>query len=418
MAILDSITEARRRGADDDIILQNIIKSNPRLQNSFQQAQQRGANSSRIVDEIMKQNQKPVGKTGILGFGVGLAKGIAETLGKSVFGVRPGITGLAQPIFKDKEVLKAKTPAERAGKITETVAEFTLGGGIGIKTGFKIFQIARESFKRKAIETIRNLIAPKITARESRQIISESRVTRGKDSFLFGQRPDVVIQSKQVERAADTINRRIPGAEKMNDFTLNNRLKIEIGSIGRNLKPQMKQVNVSPEITNKALDSWSILKKAQAKSPDFVAFPGASRFQKNFEGFLGLIAKRVKGETGQFRQRNLDDLWDIRIRYDRSIPTRVKQATDQSPAALQLQKEMWLENRAILNSIINNTSSGLGRTSQKAFSQMSDLYMARQNIATKSKILTERKPGLVSLKNLFRFGIGVGGVTLLGREIF
>jgi len=79
---------------------------------------------------------------------------------------------------------------------------------------------------------------------------------------------------------------------------------------------------------------------------------------------------------------------------------------------------MWLENRAILNDMINDTARGLGKVSEEAFDDMSHLYMSRQNIATKSKIITEQAPGLISTKNLIRFGLGVGGATILGQQIF
>ncbi len=83
--------------------------------------------STQDVSQISSGIRKR-GKTGIIGFGVGLTKQITETLGRSVFGVRPGITRLTPPIVEE-EVFEAKTPTERAGKIVVTGAEFLLGGG-------------------------------------------------------------------------------------------------------------------------------------------------------------------------------------------------------------------------------------------------------------------------------------------------
>ncbi|MCH7724949.1 MAG: hypothetical protein IH991_00500 [Planctomycetes bacterium] len=57
MAILDSIQEARKRGASDDLIIQEIRRQNPDKSSSFDEAQKRGASSTQVVEEILKQNQ-------------------------------------------------------------------------------------------------------------------------------------------------------------------------------------------------------------------------------------------------------------------------------------------------------------------------------------------------------------------------
>lgn len=56
MAITDSITQARQKGASDDQIVQEILKQNPAKAATFQKAQSMGANSTHILDEILKQN--------------------------------------------------------------------------------------------------------------------------------------------------------------------------------------------------------------------------------------------------------------------------------------------------------------------------------------------------------------------------
>jgi hypothetical protein len=55
MSLVDSIKEAKNRGASDDVILQEIIKQNPDRKTSFDEAKKRGADSSRILNEIVNQ---------------------------------------------------------------------------------------------------------------------------------------------------------------------------------------------------------------------------------------------------------------------------------------------------------------------------------------------------------------------------
>ena len=162
MAILNSINEARRRGADDDTILQSIIQGNPNLGNSFKQAQQRGAQSSQIIDEIIKQNPKEKEVDGFLQkiskplsrFSTGFTKELLErgrTLGKigqeflqqtAGRGVEK-ITGvprqeLGAPIFEGErpEALKPVGRAEEIGAGVERVAEFFVPGTL-ITKGLK-----------------------------------------------------------------------------------------------------------------------------------------------------------------------------------------------------------------------------------------------------------------------------------------
>ena len=60
MPIIDSINEAKNRGASSDQILEMIIKKNPDKSETLQQARERGAGSDAILGEIIKQN---TGKT-------------------------------------------------------------------------------------------------------------------------------------------------------------------------------------------------------------------------------------------------------------------------------------------------------------------------------------------------------------------
>jgi hypothetical protein len=133
------------------------------------------------------------------------------------------------------------------------------------------------------------------------------------------------------------------------------------------------------------------VKAAQQEEPEFDAFAGSAKSQAKFESFLKPLQWDITDAAGKFQTptpKTLADVWDARIGYDKSIPANVKNATEASAPQLQFQREMWMQNRAILNGAINDAASGLGQTSQDAFAKMSDMYTAQQNILSKAKINT------------------------------
>lgn len=344
---------------------------------------------------------------------LGLSKGISSFLSKKAL---PKVASSQLVSFFDRPLLDFLSPAFKKtldidiGKAAKETAET-------ITTPIKEFagEVAeKKALKKGAKETdvIEELISPKITAKETRKIVSEGRVERPKTGKLreklFGKRPDIITQSDEVKRAAQVIQERIPNASQLDEFALNNKISGEVTSISKELSPQMKAVEVDKATSKKAFDAWGELKKKQALEPEFDAFAGAKRVQSNFERFLEDARKAD----------NLNDYWDIRKRFDQSIKNGVKQATTDSSPSLQIQKDMWLENRAILNDIINDTAEGLGETSQKAFADMSDLYGTRETIRMKAKIATEAGRPAFSKRDILRWGVGAGvgtaGFKVLG----
>ena len=113
-------------------------------------------------------------------------------------------------------------------------------------------------------------------------------------------------------------------------------------------------------------------------------------------------------------------MWKIRIEYDNSIKDRIKQAWEgQSDAFTLLQKDMWLENRQIMNDVIKETAEGLKVNAKQSFSDMTSLYRARQNIISKTKLDLKGTPGRLSSetlkKNIIRFGIGWAGIKVFEK---
>lgn len=304
--------------------------------------------------------------------------------------------------FDQGALTTPKTPLEKVGAGLEIAGELATGG---IRSAAPKIQKIPSFLKQKGIKEITEKIAPKLTKTEKQIAIAEGRVVRGKEGLLLGRRPDVVAPSKQVQRAAKTIQEEIPNASRLDQFQLSDQIANRITRISQELEPQMQAVKFTNFI--KISNNWSKLKKTQAARPEFANFPGSKRIQKQFESFMRELKKA----------KTQDDLWKIRSKYDSSISNTVKQATDRSAPFTQLQKEMWLENRKLLNDAIKSSTTGLGKSARDAFQKLNDFYTARQNIISKADIVSKRRGGVLSPKNVIKASIGAAGIGGLSSLI-
>ncbi len=274
------------------------------------------------------------------------------------------------------------------------------GGAVGQGLGEGMAAFKAPAPDAEQLSSIQDTISPKLTAKQTAAAFNENRVTRAPDTFMskiFGQQPDTVAPSQAVQQAAQTIKEAIPGAGDMNDAQLHTALSEQISNTGAALRPQMEATPITQKTTGQIIDAWNAVKSAQQEEPEFDAFAGSAKSQAKFESFLKPLQWDITDATGKFQAptpKSLADIWDARIGYDSSIPANVKNATEASAPQLQFQKEMWLQNRALLNHAINDTAAGLGQTSQNAFAKMTDMYTAQQNILSKAKINTAGTPGV------------------------
>lgn len=318
--------------------------------------------------------------------------GTAKVLEKGTDVAPTAVKGVKDIIAKGKAIEDASLAA-KAGKVAEDQA---LGD----------------------LTKITDTIAPKLNAAETKVAINEGRVTRTPDSgikvTLFGKRPDIVTQSDEIQNAAKTIQQQIPNAGKMSDVELHRALDSKVTELAKNLGAEMEGVKVKPDMTGKVVNAWKNIKNEQIAEPEYDAFPGSAKAQAKFESYLKQLEWDITDSAGKFKSpttKTLGDIWDVRKAYDESIAPNVKSATSASSPSLQWQKTMWLQNRALLNSAINDATSGLGETSQKAFKEMSDMYMAQQNILSKAKIDVKGSEGKIPTNktDLIKWGLGVGG---------
>ena len=399
--------------------------------------------------------------------GAGFAQGLLELYGtgKAVSVTKEGIeTGIemgakAVPVIKEGLDKTGDVLKEGKDALMSKVDDFTATRRVAQET-------AEAEAKR---DTITEIIAPGINAKEFRRAVDEGRATRGEQGFWIGKKPDVVEVSDKVKEMADTIQRTIPEASTLDDVGMATRIKTQIETIASDLEPKMREVKLrdvtpsetpiakvakqyktaddfigafnrgeldvqtvnllkkeygddifddvtalkdiyaraqNPSMIDVAYDAWARVKKTQANEPEFLDFPSNKAFQDRFENYLNELRKGTNEKT-------LADLWNVRKSYDASIPDRIKQANDMSPIQSQIQKQMWLENRRILNDLINDTTRGLGAESQQAFKDMSNLYSARENIIGKAKPDLKGEVGAMSkaknavTERLIPFSLGI-----------
>ncbi len=236
-------------------------------------------------------------------------------------------------------------------------------------------------------DAIAEKIAPKVNAKETRLALAQGRIIPGQDPGLLSDgTPDQVIPSEQINRAAATIGKQIPGAKDLSLPELYGKLDGKISEISTNLRPQMDATPIRDSTVEQITKDWEALKAKQASDPYLPTNVNIEKLQASFEND---ILKASKSD-------NLGDLWDSRIKYDNSVPPSVKNATSLSSDSLQAQKSLWLQNRAVLNAAINDAQTGLGKVSQQAFSDMTDMYNAQKGIQSSYKVSAEGAPSRAS----------------------
>lgn len=394
-------------------------------------------NASSIVNSV---KDSASGNVNPFVAGASIAKNVTEavlqplnqTIGKVTGKVlNPAVQAISDKIGDSKKVQEFAAFMDKHPDIGNIIADVTQTGlnvgtaatlGEGIKAPAKnvVTKVTDTLAERGANADrvkIQEAISPKPTVKEARLAQSEGRLVKGKErTWLRGGTDDTVIPSAKVVKAAETIQRSIPDAAKLNESELHTALDAKIGETAQKLKPQMQATPVDQTITGKAFERWKRLKEEQANDAEFVDNQaGNTKLQDQFENRLKKLEWDITSPNGKFKAptpKTLDDVWEVAKEYDQSVPNNVKQANAMSDAKLQYRKQMWLDNRAILRDILTNSENGLGEAKQ-AFSDMTDMYHAQEGIISKTKV----DSGQVSKINQFlkdnpKVSTALGGVTI------
>lgn len=302
-------------------------------------------------------------------------------------------------------------------RIASGVEEGMNAGKQVFKTGKEAIDSARsaaDAAKASAqvgtdLQKINDMITPKPTAGQAKIAMDEGRLYKGKNPSLFSPgTPDKVAADAQQAKSAFTINRLIPDAAKLDEPTLYGALDEHVTKLAQELEPKLTAAPVDKPVISKLNEDWDTLKKEQIADAKATDEPNVAKWQANFEKYL----KKSGSE-------NMNELWNAAKEYDRSIKSNVKNATDLSPEDLQTQKEIWLQNRAILRAALKDSTTKLGKETSQAFSDMTDLYEAQNGILSKAKIEKTGAPSGISsfLKTPTGKAVKTGAGLIVGDKV-
>lgn len=304
-----------------------------------------------------------------------------------------------------QETLRAKSRGEQVGKVLGTVGEFATGF-TGVKKAKDVINIGENLAMKKQAKNkdiLTETLSPKPTIKEAKLAQTQGRLIAGKDPTLFRSgTADTIAPTEKIKDASRIIMERIPNAQKLKPTELYAKVNDEITKTAEALRPQMQSIPIKPETIQKINDDWTNLKSLQIKNTDATEEANILKLQNQFEERL------MKSGNSSY-----DDLWQARIDYDNSVPANVKKANSFSSESLQNKKEIWLQNREILNGAIKDTTFGMGKTAQQPFDEMSSLYDAQTNLLSKAKVNKEKMSKINQvLADNPKIASALGGVTV------
>ena len=116
--------------------------------------------------------------------------------------------------------------------------------------------------------------------------------------------------------------------------------------------------------------------------------------------------------------KNLDELWDLRIKLDKNksiAPKAARDATELSEQYLKDQQEAWHALRNIFGNTIKDAEIGLSSNKARGqFKKLKDLINAKNYLVQKASSEFKKKPGFTSKRNLAIGGLGLIGTSYLG----
>lgn len=295
------------------------------------------------------------------------------------------------------------------------VSEATGRGLVSGTERYVVMKVLQKLAKKKTEQQkiVEEKISPKLTAKTKEQIVKEGLVSQPKQGklskLLFGEKAPTVEASKRIKQAAKTVKSQIKNADKLDDFTLQQKIDAKVGTVAKDLSPKLKKIELSKDAVPKIKSEWNTLKNKQAA--DFNALDyKTGTMQKDFGKVLEKATSSIRDASGKFRYKNMDDIWDIAKGYDKSIPSSIKDALPNSGLAWA-KRQAWIENRNLLRDFIKSNSG----EAKEAFGIMHDLMTASENIVERG-FSTKATSGLLRPRNL-AIGAGalVAGKIGLGR---
>ena len=294
-----------------------------------------------------------------LGTVAGVGKG-ALLVGKGAKAVAPSIKVAKNATASVVSKAESKINQARSG----VVNKFRSSGGVGVGSG--------------RAGRLADLLSPKLTTKEKGRAISEGRVTAGKSVPFLGKFADQIDAPDNIKRLVDIIETDLKIKADDTVFTIRPKLAAAVADLSEELKPKLSAIELKKDLITDLKKRSAAFAKEQAEDPEFLAFAGSSKAQKNFLNFVEELGK--EGKTYQ-------DVWDARKAYDKTVSKSVKEAIDgQSAPSTVLQRDIWLQNRSLLNNAIEELGDGVGRDVRNSFEKMKYYYEGLQNIERKADV--------------------------------
>ncbi|RLI72286.1 MAG: hypothetical protein DRP02_02410 [Candidatus Gerdarchaeota archaeon] len=244
------------------------------------------------------------------------------------------------------------------------------------------------------------------TARTAREALGQGRVDPAKRGFwqkVIGGKKGKIIPTEEVDRATDVILRDIAKPDTSNPQKLFNQVKDTGIQKAKKLKPKLQKIPVDDTARGQIDDAIKIMEEEVLKD------------ERVFSLLSGKEKKAITRYVEDLKNaKNLDEIWEARTKYDRSVPKNTKQATDLSDSTLQDRQTAWLDSRRHGNKILKEATEGLEDISiVDDFADMSSLFEVRQNMIQRAPELLKPEKGIFTRKNLIKAGLGAGGAKLI-----
>lgn len=262
-----------------------------------------------------------------------------------------------------------------------------------------------------------DLLSPEITRKNLRLAAEKGLAVEGKNGLFSGAK-DMIKLSPRMEQAKTTLLQHFPDLQKMSSFTIPVKIQQKIGEIASPLRKTFSQIKVPVKTKEMLEKSWASVKSKQLQS--FNASKWLKEIHTTFEkDYINKVTKSVKDAGGKFRQKNVEDIWNMAIDYDKRY-NKLIEAVEKgnSDPKILAQFEAYMDTRSVLRKTMDELAKNMEDVNAKqAFKEMSDLYEAQSAILKNIKPTNKSGESIVgkTTKNILKNVVvpAVGGGALV-----
>lgn len=257
-----------------------------------------------------------------------------------------------------------------------------------------------------------DLLAPEVTRKNLRLAAEKGLAVEGKKGLFSGAK-DVINLSPRMEQAKTTLLQHFPDLQKMSSFTVPVKIQQKIGEIASPLRETFSKIKVPLKTKEMLEQSWKSVKSKQLQS--FNASKWLKEIHSTFEkDYINKVTKSVKDAGGKFRQKNVEDIWNMAIDYDKRY-NKLIEAVEKgnSDPKILAQFEAYMDTRTVLRKTMDELAKNMEDVNAKqAFKEMSDLYEAQSAILKNIKPTNKSGESIVggfakeNIKKALPYGIG------------